>query len=177
MKNEDLYAGLECVSDKIRKRRLRLAGHCVRHPELGANLLVRCEPTQGTTARGRPILAYIGTLKRDAGCKITGEIRSAMLDRSVWKRFIKECPRFNPGRLERWWWYARQLLSGYGTVSRQFTKSATFSSLAFRMDECMNLISSTYCNSVTMIISVTNMAFINCAIYYKWWGGARELQS
>ena len=25
MKNEDLYAGLECVSDKIRKRRLRLA--------------------------------------------------------------------------------------------------------------------------------------------------------
>ena len=46
MKNEDLYAGLECVSDKIRKRRRRL-------------------------------------------------------DRSVWKQFLKECPRFIPGRLER----------------------------------------------------------------------------
>ena len=50
-KNEDIYAGLECVSDKIMKRRLRLAGHSVRQPELGANPLVLWEPTQGTPAR------------------------------------------------------------------------------------------------------------------------------
>ena len=101
MKNEDLYAGLECVSDKIRKRRLRLAGHSVQHPELGANPLILWEPAQGTTARGRPSQTYIDTLKRGTGCKTTGEIRSAMLDRSERLRFINECPRFSPGRLER----------------------------------------------------------------------------
>ena len=101
MNNEDLYLELECVSAKIRKRRLRLAGHCVRHPELGANQLVLWEPTQGTTARGRPSQTYIEMLKCDTDCKTTDEIRTAMMDRSVWKRFIKECPRSSPGGLER----------------------------------------------------------------------------
>ena len=89
------------MPDKIRKRRLRLAGDSVQNPELGANPLILWEPTQGTTARGRPSQSYIETLKRNTGCNTTGEIRYAMLDRSVWKRFIKECPRFIPGNLER----------------------------------------------------------------------------
>ena len=64
MTNEDLYAGLGWVSYKIRKRRLRQAGHCVLHPELGANPLVHWEQTQGTATRGRPCQTHLDTLKR-----------------------------------------------------------------------------------------------------------------
>ena len=34
--NVNLYGKLPRLSDKIRQRRMRLAGHCVRHPELSA---------------------------------------------------------------------------------------------------------------------------------------------
>ncbi len=35
MTNVTLYGGLPKLSDKISARRLRLAGHCQRHPDLG----------------------------------------------------------------------------------------------------------------------------------------------
>ena len=35
--NEKLYAGLPKLSDKLRSRRLGIAGHCVRHPEEAAH--------------------------------------------------------------------------------------------------------------------------------------------
>ena len=38
--NLELYGGLPRVSTKIRARRLRLAGHCLRHAELAASKLV-----------------------------------------------------------------------------------------------------------------------------------------
>ena len=41
----------------------------------------------------RPSQTSADTLTRDTGCKTTGEIRSAMLVRSVWKRFIRGCVR------------------------------------------------------------------------------------
>ena len=63
MKNEDLYAGLKCVSAKISKRKLHLASHSVRHPELGSNPLVLWETTQGTTARGRPSQTYMESVE------------------------------------------------------------------------------------------------------------------
>ena len=34
MRNVDLYGKLPRLSDKIRKRRMRMADHCVRQPEL-----------------------------------------------------------------------------------------------------------------------------------------------
>ena len=37
VRNVNLYGGLPRVSAKVRERRMRLAGHCVRHPELSAN--------------------------------------------------------------------------------------------------------------------------------------------
>jgi len=45
MTNEDLYGNLPRISNKIRERRLRLAGHCVRHSELEVSNLVLWEPT------------------------------------------------------------------------------------------------------------------------------------
>ena len=38
--NIDLYGYLPRLSDTIRKRRMRLAGHCVRHSELTASELI-----------------------------------------------------------------------------------------------------------------------------------------
>jgi len=52
MTNEDLYGNLLRISNKIWERRLRLAGHCVRHSELEVSNLVLWEPTQGKFNRG-----------------------------------------------------------------------------------------------------------------------------
>ena len=51
--NDVLDRKLLKLSDKIRSRRLKLAGHCIRHPELLANDLVTWEPEarQGETKR------------------------------------------------------------------------------------------------------------------------------
>ena len=40
------------LSDTIRQRRIRLAGHCVRHPELMASEMILWEPTHGKKSRG-----------------------------------------------------------------------------------------------------------------------------
>ena len=89
VKNVDLYGDLPRVTDKIRGRRMRLAGHCVRHPELVASELVLWEPIHGRRGRGRPHSTYIDTLKRDTGLSDVSEIRSLMGDRDMWKAAIR----------------------------------------------------------------------------------------
>ena len=89
VKNIDLYGDLPRVTDKIRGRRMRLAGHCVRHPELVASELVLWEPIHGRRGRGRPHSTYIDTLKRDTGLSDVSEIRSLMGDRDMWKAAIR----------------------------------------------------------------------------------------
>ena len=42
--NDFLYGTLPKLSDKIRSRRLKMAGHCIRHPKLLTNDLVTWEP-------------------------------------------------------------------------------------------------------------------------------------
>ncbi len=59
VRNEALYGNLPRVTDKIRERRLRLAGHCVRHSELEVSDLVLWEPTQGKSSRGSQRLTYV----------------------------------------------------------------------------------------------------------------------
>ena len=76
MRNVDLYAGLPSVSEKIRERRLRLAGHCVRHPELAASPLILWEPTHGTARRGRQTQTFVNMLKRDTSYSSAAELRS-----------------------------------------------------------------------------------------------------
>ena len=84
--NDTLYGKLPKVSDKIAARRLRLAGHCQRHPELGAHRLILWEPSQGQRSRGRPKSTYIDQLKIDTGATSTGELATLMKDRIVWRR-------------------------------------------------------------------------------------------
>ena len=80
-----LYGELPAVSNKIASRRLQLAGHCYRHPELSTQKLVLWEPTHGHRGRGRPKTTYIDTLKRDTGAFEACEIVALMSDKSLWK--------------------------------------------------------------------------------------------
>ena len=83
--NEELYNKLPKVSNKVASRRLGLAGHCYRHPELSAQPLILWEPKHGHRGRGRPRASYIDTLKRDTGADNSVELASMMAERKVWR--------------------------------------------------------------------------------------------
>ena len=83
--NTVLYGKLPKLSDKIRSRRLKLAGHCIRHPELLASDVVLWEPVHGKAPRGRPRQSYLSTLLRDVGTNSKEELRTLMRDRDVWR--------------------------------------------------------------------------------------------
>ena len=87
--NEQLYGDLPRLSDKIAARRLQLAGHCHRHPELPAQKLVLWEPTHGQRGRGRPRTDFIEVLKRDTGAQNSSELAVMMEDRDVWRAYVK----------------------------------------------------------------------------------------
>jgi len=82
--NEVLYGDLPHVSNTIAARRLQLAGHCIRHPELSAQPLVLWEPSYGRRGRGRPKATYVDTLKRDTGARDAAELATLMRDRDIW---------------------------------------------------------------------------------------------
>ena len=90
IRNVDLYGDLPRVTDKIRERRMRLAGHCVRHPELEASKLILWEPTHGKARRGKKRTTYIDVLRRDCLADNTAELKSLMMDRTVWRTAIQE---------------------------------------------------------------------------------------
>ena len=92
--NAELYGNLPLISDKIASRRLRLAGHCYRHPELSAHHLVLWEPTHGQKNRGGQKSTYLDTLKRDTDTTSAGELASLMADRTMWRGHVV-------GRLQR----------------------------------------------------------------------------
>ena len=86
--NQQLYGDLPAVSNKIASRRLQLAGHCYRHPELSTQKLVLWEPTHGHRGRGRPNTTYIDTLKRDTGAFEASEIAALMADKRLRKDLV-----------------------------------------------------------------------------------------
>ena len=75
---------------------MRLAGHCVRHPELSACDLILWEPTQGQRSRGRPQTTCVDTLRRDTGLCSVSELQTLMEDRDQWRAAIK-CSRVGDG--------------------------------------------------------------------------------
>ena len=87
--NEVLYGKLPAVCDKIASRRLQLAGHCYRHPELSTQKLILWEPSHGRKGRGRPKCNYVDTLKRDTGVTSSAELATLMTDRDVWRSRVK----------------------------------------------------------------------------------------
>ena len=86
--NEELYGELPVLTDKIAARRLQLAGHCYRHPELCAQKVLLWEPTHGERGRGRPRTTYVDSLKKDTGAASTIELASMMRDRKLWRHHV-----------------------------------------------------------------------------------------
>ena len=80
IRNEVLYGKLPKVTFKIRQRRLRLAGHCKRHPEESAHHLTLWMPKRGNRSRGKPATSFIQQLERDIGLG-GDDIRTQMVDK------------------------------------------------------------------------------------------------
>ena len=89
-----LYNGLPKVSSKITQRRLRLAGHAQRHPELTLNKLILWEPLHGHSNIGRPHLTYLDNLQADTGLKSVGEMAQLMENRMLWKSTVMDAREF-----------------------------------------------------------------------------------
>ena len=87
--NEQLYGNLPKASMKIRERRMRLSGHCLRHTEDMVSRLILWELRTGDSRRGRRILTYIDNLKADTGLDTSQDISTAMNNRDVWRHYIK----------------------------------------------------------------------------------------
>ena len=84
--NEQLYQELSPAAKKVAERRMRLAGHCIRRPELTASSLVLWQTTMGKASRDRLAITYIDNLRRDTGLEEVTEIRAAMQDRMQWSK-------------------------------------------------------------------------------------------
>ena len=86
LRNEQLYGSIPRVSSKVAYRRLKLAGHCIRHPEEVASQLVLWQPTFGHRNVGRQAVTYIDTLMNDTNLGSVEELKTAMMDREGWKK-------------------------------------------------------------------------------------------
>ena len=86
--NKELYNGLPKVTSKIAAQRLKLAGHCVRHPEEIASQLVLWEPSRGTAVRGRKKTSFPDVLRRDTGLDDLDDIKKCMLNRDRWRELV-----------------------------------------------------------------------------------------
>ena len=97
--NAQLYQELPPISSKVRCRRIRLAGHCHRHPQEIASQLVFWEPTRGQPSRGRPAVNYIDNMKADTNLSEVADIKNLMEDRKLWRK-LSELARAEARR--RW---------------------------------------------------------------------------
>jgi len=86
--NAVVYGKLPKVSSKVRERRMRLAGHCVRHEDEPASKLILWQPTRGWANRGRKKTTYIDTLLNDTDLATTAELQTVMNDRTEWRKRI-----------------------------------------------------------------------------------------
>ena len=89
--NRELYGNLPKVTEKIRERRLKLAGHCVRHSEEVASNLVLWKPSHGKPNRGRKRKTYLDNLMNDTNMERVDELQSLMMDRDLWRRLVNNC--------------------------------------------------------------------------------------
>ena len=84
--NAELYGNLPKITQKIRDRRTRFAGHCSRSAEC-VSKLVHWIPKHGIRKRGRPALNYMDVITQDTGLDVN-DVRTAMQNRKVWRAIV-----------------------------------------------------------------------------------------
>ena len=82
-----LYGNLPPVTETIKERRLRFAGHCHRSKEELAGITLLWQPMHGYTTVGRPYRTYIDQLTDDTG-HLLEELPTAMQNRDGWKKMV-----------------------------------------------------------------------------------------
>ena len=82
--NKDLYGNLPLISERLRIRRLKLAGHCARSKMEAVSRVLLWQPTHGRRSRGQPRKNYIKQLTEDSGLE-RQDLGNCMQDRDVWK--------------------------------------------------------------------------------------------
>ena len=87
--NKLLYQDLPKLTEIVRVRRLKIAGHCVRHPEEIAHHLILWEPTKGKRNRGRRAVNFMDNLKEDTGLEDIKEVKILMENRVEWQKLVK----------------------------------------------------------------------------------------
>ena len=83
--NITLYGSLPRLSNKLRRMRFKMVGHCIRHPELLASDLVLWEPMHGRAQQGRPRQSYLSMLleELEVGTNSKEELRTLMRERDI----------------------------------------------------------------------------------------------
>ena len=102
---KQLYGHLPPITQTIRERQTRHAGHCWRSSELISDMLLWAL-THGRARPGRPKKTYIEQLSEDSGCHAE-DLPRAMLDREEWRRRVMA---IRATSATGWWWY---VLSNY----------------------------------------------------------------
>ena len=88
--------GLPILSTKIAERRLRLAGHAQRHPDITLHKILLWEPLHGQARRGRPTKTFVDVLRQDTGLGDVKEIASVMEERDAWRKLVLGVGEFYP---------------------------------------------------------------------------------
>ena len=84
---QQLYSTLPPISDKIRERRLRFAGHCFRSKgELVSDVLL-WQPIHGNQSVGAPRRTYVKQLIDDSSCDLE-DLPVAMTNRETWRELV-----------------------------------------------------------------------------------------
>ena len=91
--NATLYGSLSRVSETIRTRRLKLAGHVFRDNSSPAHRTVTWLPTHGYAVRGRPQTSFVDKLLQDSEASTVPELESLMRDREIWRSISRCHPR------------------------------------------------------------------------------------
>ena len=89
--NKQLYNGLSPVSNTIKARRLRLAGHTFRDTSSPAHQTITWDPSHGTLSRGRPTQTFVDTLLNDTGLDNIIELECCMKDKINWRSRVSRC--------------------------------------------------------------------------------------
>ena len=92
------YGDLPKVSDKIKKRRLHFAGHCLRSSGQVVSDLVLWKPVHGKRGAGRPIMTYVDLL-----CVRTPD-KHQLKSRPAWKIGVSGEPSQMSDRCRRSEW-------------------------------------------------------------------------
>ena len=79
--NNVLYKGIDKITNTIRIRRMKLAGHVFRDKSSPAHHTVTRDPRHGQISRERPTNTFIATMLRDTGLNSTAELDACMEDR------------------------------------------------------------------------------------------------